>query len=185
MFAATQTQGEVWHTQGRQSSGLQANVRRSDRNGGECSHGTRTLRHRDYPWVDEFETNLLNTPLGHLDDREDLTASLGYVGDRWSVVAFGRNPTDEEFEIFTPIATLFAVGTVSRPRTFGIEFEYDFSLQWHACHATMTMRRPLRQERPPPTTTQRFATGDFTWPEPPTTRWSRSIPSQTPRSTRS
>jgi iron complex outermembrane receptor protein len=82
-----------------------------------------------YAWVDEVETNLLNTPLGKVDDRKDVTASLGYFGENWAITAFGRNLTDEEYEIFTPIATLFAVGTVNRPRTYGIEFEYDFSLR--------------------------------------------------------
>jgi iron complex outermembrane receptor protein len=82
-----------------------------------------------YAWVDEVETNLLNTPLGKLDDRKDVTASLGYFGENWAVTAFGRNLTDEEYEIFTPIAALFANGTVNRPRTYGIEFEYDFSLR--------------------------------------------------------
>jgi iron complex outermembrane receptor protein len=79
-----------------------------------------------YAWVDEIETNLLNTPTGRLDDRKDVTASLGYYTETWSVSAFGRNLTDEEYEIFTPIATLFAVGTVSRPRTYGVQFEYNF-----------------------------------------------------------
>jgi iron complex outermembrane receptor protein len=79
-----------------------------------------------YAWIDEMETNLLNTPLGHIDDREDVTASLGYVGENWAVTAFGKNLTEEEFEAFIPIATLFAVGTVGRPRTYGIELEYDF-----------------------------------------------------------
>ena len=80
-----------------------------------------------YAWVDEVETNLLNTPLGQLDARKDVTASVGYVADRWSVVAFGRNLTDEEAEIFNPIATLFAVGThTPRPRSYGVEVEYQF-----------------------------------------------------------
>jgi len=82
-----------------------------------------------YAWVDEIETNLLNTPLGKLDDRKDVTASLGYFGENWAVTAFGRNLTDEEYEIFTPIADLFANGTVNRGRSYGIEFEYDFSLR--------------------------------------------------------
>lgn len=82
-----------------------------------------------YSKVDEVETNLLNTPLGNLDEREDLTASIGYYVENYSVSIFGRNLTDEEFEIFTPIGQnpgLFAVGTVNRPRTIGVEFEYNF-----------------------------------------------------------
>jgi iron complex outermembrane receptor protein len=79
-----------------------------------------------YAWVDDIETNLLNTPLGRVESREDVAASVGYFAENWSVVAFGRNLTDERFETFLPISTLFAVGTVNRPRTFGAEFEYRF-----------------------------------------------------------
>ncbi len=79
-----------------------------------------------YSCVDATETNLLNTPLGHLDARKDVTASIGYLAEDWSVVAFGRNLTDERYEIFTPVATLFAVGTLNRPRSYGVELEYRF-----------------------------------------------------------
>ena len=79
-----------------------------------------------YSQVDEVETTLLNTPLGRVDEREDVTATIGYYAENWSVVAFGRNLTDERFETFIPIATLFAAGTVNRPRTTGVEFTYEF-----------------------------------------------------------
>ena len=78
-----------------------------------------------YAYVDEVETNLLNAPQAKLDDREDVQASIGYYAENWSVVAFGRNLTDEEFETFIPIATLFAVGSLNRPRHYGIEFEFS------------------------------------------------------------
>ncbi|HEY6599155.1 MAG TPA: hypothetical protein VIZ30_07575, partial [Pseudomonadales bacterium] len=61
-----------------------------------------------------------------LDARENLTASVGYIGSNWSVVAYGQNLTDEEYEIFIPISTLFAAGSVNNPRTYGVTFEYDF-----------------------------------------------------------
>ncbi len=87
--------------------------------------GSGTLEiYAKYAWVDAFETNLLNTPLGHVDDRDDVTASIGYYAENYSVVAFGRNLTDERYETFFPIATLFAAGFVNRPRSYGIEFEY-------------------------------------------------------------
>jgi iron complex outermembrane recepter protein len=79
-----------------------------------------------YAWVDDIETNLLNTPLGRVDARKDVTASVGYFTERWSITAFGRNLTNERFETFIPIATLFAVGSVNRPRSYGVEFEYEF-----------------------------------------------------------
>lgn len=83
-----------------------------------------------YTWIDEQETTLLNTPLGLVDSTEDLTASIGYYGENYSLVAFGRNLTDEETETFVSIDApglpLFAVGTVNRPRTYGVELSYNF-----------------------------------------------------------
>lgn len=80
-----------------------------------------------YAYVDELETNLLNTPLGRLDSRDDVTASIGYFAENWSVNVFGRNLTDEQEEAFIPIATLFAAGSLApRPRHIGVEFTYEF-----------------------------------------------------------
>lgn len=79
-----------------------------------------------YAWVDDIETNLLNTPLGRVDSQEDVTASIGYYTENWAISAFGRNLTDERTETFFPIATLFAVGTLNRPRAYGVELEYRF-----------------------------------------------------------
>ncbi len=76
--------------------------------------------------VDERETLLLNQPTGRLDSTEDLTASVGYFAENYSVQLFGRNLTDERTETFIPIAQLFAAGSVNRPRSYGIEFEYSF-----------------------------------------------------------
>lgn len=79
-----------------------------------------------YSEIDEVESNLLNTALGKVDAQEDVTASIGYYTERYSIVAYGRNLTDETREIFTPISTLFAVGTVNRGRNYGMEFSYNF-----------------------------------------------------------
>jgi len=74
-----------------------------------------------YAWVDKVETNLLNAPQAQVDSRKDITASVGYFTDRWSLQAFGRNLTNERFETFIPIATLFAAGSLNRPRSYGLE----------------------------------------------------------------
>jgi len=79
-----------------------------------------------YAFIDEVESSLINASQGRVDSRKDVTASVGYYTEQWSVAAFGRNLTDERYEIFTPIAALFAVGNVNRPRTFGIEATYEF-----------------------------------------------------------
>ncbi len=79
-----------------------------------------------YSEIDELESNLLNTELGKVDSREDVTASIGYYAEKYSVVAFGRNLTDEQTEVFTPISTLFAVGSLNRGRHYGMELSYTF-----------------------------------------------------------
>lgn len=76
--------------------------------------------------IDELESNLLNTTLGRVESREDVTASIGYFADNWSLVAFGNNLTDEQIEVFIPIEPLFAVGNVNQGRRFGVELSYDF-----------------------------------------------------------
>ncbi len=79
-----------------------------------------------YAFIDKVESSLVNAPQGQVDTRKDVTASVGYYAEQWSVSIFGRNLTDERYEIFVPIATLFAVGNVNRPRFFGVEARYDF-----------------------------------------------------------
>ena len=79
-----------------------------------------------YAWVDEIETNLLNASQARLQSREDVTASIGYYAENYSVQLYGRNLTDQRQETFIPIATLFAAGSVNRPRTYGLEVTYEF-----------------------------------------------------------
>ena len=76
-----------------------------------------------YSWVDAIETNLLNASQARVSSQEDVQASVGYFANsgKWSLQAFGRNLTDNRTETFIPIATLFAAGSVNRPRTWGLE----------------------------------------------------------------
>ena len=74
--------------------------------------------------VDESE-NLLNTDFGRRDSSENLTASIGYQTDNFSIVAYGRNLTDDQVEVGIPIGDLFAAGIVNQGRTFGVEFTYE------------------------------------------------------------
>jgi len=78
-----------------------------------------------YTWIDEIEASLLNLNQSRVKSRDDVTATIGYYTNNWSVSVFGRNLTDERFEVFQPIATLFAAGIVNRPRSFGVEFTYE------------------------------------------------------------
>lgn len=79
-----------------------------------------------YSEVDEIETSLINLTIGRLDAREDLSASIGYHLENMSIVAYGRNMTDETFEIPQVIFPLFAPGLINAGETWGIEFSYEF-----------------------------------------------------------
>ena len=77
--------------------------------------------------IDEREASLLNLNQARIDETDELSASVGfYSDDDWAVSAYCRNCTDERFEVFAPIATLFAAGTTNRPRSYGMEFTYQF-----------------------------------------------------------
>lgn len=77
-----------------------------------------------YSEVDESE-DLLNTDFGRRASSEDLTASVAYYGETFSLVLFARNLTDNQVEVGIPIADLFAAGIVNQGRNVGIEFTYE------------------------------------------------------------
>ena len=87
-----------------------------------------------YQKVADYETDLLNLSSGRVagGTADDLSASIGYYQDNWSISLFGRNLTDERFEYPTVLggspvsAPLFSAGTVNRPMSMGIDFSYDF-----------------------------------------------------------
>ena len=78
-----------------------------------------------YSWVDKIQTDLLNLKIGEVDAREDLSASIGYYFRNMSLVLYGRNLTDETFEVPFPIAPLFASGTVTPGLSWGLSFSID------------------------------------------------------------
>ena len=84
--------------------------------------GGRLILNSKYSFIDKVETSLLNLPLGRLDSRKDLAATLTYAYKDYTVSVYGRNLTDETFEIPGFIATLFATGFVPPGRTWGVEF---------------------------------------------------------------
>ncbi|MEL0217793.1 MAG: TonB-dependent receptor [Gammaproteobacteria bacterium] len=79
-----------------------------------------------YTRIAEVDANLLNLTQSKIAERDDVSASIGYYTEKWALVAFGKNLTDERYEVFFPIATLFAAGSVNRPRTVGVELSYQF-----------------------------------------------------------
>jgi iron complex outermembrane recepter protein len=78
-----------------------------------------------YSWVDKIQTDLLNLKIGEVDAREDLSASIGYYFRNMSLVLYGRNLTDETYEVPFPIAPLFASGTVTPGLSWGLSFSID------------------------------------------------------------
>ena len=88
--------------------------------------GGRLILNAKYSWIDKIETSLLNLPLGQLEARKDLAATVSYVYRDYTLSVFGRNLTDETFEIPGFIATLFAAGFMPPGRTWGIEFSAAF-----------------------------------------------------------
>jgi len=76
--------------------------------------------------IGEQETDLLNADLARAPETDNLTASIGYFQDNWSIVVYGTNLTDEQYEVVDPIMPLFAIGTINEGRKFGVELTYDF-----------------------------------------------------------
>ena len=56
---------------------------------------------------------------------KDLSASISYYFRNMSLVLYGRNLTDETFEVPFPIAPLFASGTVTPGLNWGLSFSID------------------------------------------------------------
>ena len=87
-----------------------------------------------YTKIDDFETDVLNLNAGRVTggNADDLSATIAYYFDNYSISLFGKNLTDEQVEFATLLggsnvsASLFNVGTVTRPRSIGLEFSAEF-----------------------------------------------------------
>ena len=86
-----------------------------------------------YSETGETQTSLLNLASGAFDGTEDVSANIGYYQDNWSVVIFGRNLTDDQYEVPTLLGGSFVSGPLfsvsnagMRPRAIGIELGYEF-----------------------------------------------------------
>jgi iron complex outermembrane receptor protein len=88
--------------------------------------GGQIVLNTKYSWIDEVETNLLNLTIGRLDEREDLSATLSYVYNDYSISLYGRNLTDETLEVPNLIVPLFAAGTLTDGATWGLELAASF-----------------------------------------------------------
>jgi len=79
-----------------------------------------------YSYVSSQEGDLVNIPFAKVDGRGDLTLSVTYSWSNYSVSVYGTNLTNDQIEFPTPIATLFASGTFTPPRSWGIEIQGEF-----------------------------------------------------------
>ncbi len=78
-----------------------------------------------YDWVDEVETNLLNLDVGRVGSRENLNAAVSYAFGNTSITLFGRNLTDEVYEVPSIIQPLFASSTIVPGTSWGLEVEME------------------------------------------------------------
>ena len=55
-----------------------------------------------YTRIAEVDANLLNLKQSKIAERDDVSASIGYYTEKWALAAFGKNLTDERYEVFLP-----------------------------------------------------------------------------------
>lgn len=78
-----------------------------------------------YDWIDAIERSLVNISFVRTDSTENLMASAGYIWNNMSLTLYGRNLTDEQFEIPGVIDPLFASSTVTQGSVWGLEFSME------------------------------------------------------------
>lgn len=78
-----------------------------------------------YSYRDEFETEFLNIPEGHVKGFGTLDASVNYELDRWRFSLFGRNLSNED-QVSTAlnVAGNLTFQAFRQPRTYGLEVTY-------------------------------------------------------------
>jgi len=79
-----------------------------------------------WTYTSTIEGGLLNQTLSKVPPRNDISASITYNADNWSVSVFGRNLLNERFEAPTIIAPLFAAGTIGPGASWGITVGGEF-----------------------------------------------------------
>ena len=76
--------------------------------------------------IGEFEANLLNSDLGRAPETDNVNGSIGYYQDNWSIVLYGQNLTDEQYEVVDPIMPLFAIGTINQAEDLALFYQLNF-----------------------------------------------------------
>ena len=81
----------------------------------------------NYRWTDEYDTILLNNPVGLQDSAESVDLSISYFFlDHYTVRAYGRNLTDDETRRVVDIPGLESFGQYSQGDNYGVELIAEF-----------------------------------------------------------
>jgi len=79
-----------------------------------------------YRFRDSVESDASNNPLGKLDSLEDLSATISYSVNEYTISIYGRNITDEREQRWATIDPLTARGWWNEGESYGIEFSASF-----------------------------------------------------------
>jgi len=79
-----------------------------------------------WAYVSRVDGNLLNQTYSKVPPRNDISASISYEWDKFSITVFGKNLLNERFEAPTIIQPLFATGTIGPGFSWGIEIGGEF-----------------------------------------------------------
>ena len=79
-----------------------------------------------YRFRDSVESDASNNSLGTLDTLEDLSATISFSMDEYTISIYGRNLTDEREQRWSTIDPLTARGWWNEGTSYGIEFSASF-----------------------------------------------------------
>jgi len=79
-----------------------------------------------YRFRDSVESDASNNSLGTLDTLEDLSATISFSMDEYTISVWGRNLTDEREQRWATIGGLTSRGWWNEPATLGITFSASF-----------------------------------------------------------
>ena len=83
----------------------------------------------EFFWQSEVHSNLNNHPLGELDSIGTINVQAGWESERWRVVAYLENATDEVSVQIRHFTDAFQLGlNATRPRTAGVSVGYRFGI---------------------------------------------------------
>ena len=79
-----------------------------------------------YSYVDNLDAGLINAEFNKVSSRGDLSISGAYAWRNYRLTVYGKNLTNDIFEIPFPIDPLFASGTIIPGRSWGVQIDAEF-----------------------------------------------------------